>query len=362
MPGESIMKRIKKNDFLLINCFGSYFQSIFNYLMEDELSGHLIKDDILLYFVDSYYKYTELDVQEMRNTCGDIGWSYQQLSLHKMVDGREIWDEVYSVPESLHGLQEFLLKNAGISLEKFCIAKKKVFEELVFSTLAENGTCIIGMDDYYNPMSQMVFKKQHNVHSIVLTGYLEEEDAFQIFDTNYSYPYTLSKAAVIKGFFSSYIEQELFIVRRIEGINNFDYKDLFQKYVDRKQENHIIGRLIDVYGQICDDENRRFCLDGFNGMISSKILPIVNMKRQIWKHAIVDYPEQENGIPETLRAIDSAWKSIILLNEVMIRKGIFTYYGKVLNNLEKVIALEDTLAQEETVFARQAASDLVVCV
>lgn len=81
-----------------------------------------------------------------------------------------------------------------------------------------------------------------------------------------------------------------------------------------------------VYEYIKDDENRQYCLAGFDWTVGSKILPMVNVKQQIWKHAVVGYPEQKELIPETLRSISTARKNIILLNKIMIRKEIFAYH------------------------------------
>lgn len=248
---------------LFIDCVGSYFYSVFNYLADQDS-----KDDLLYFLHSCKLKYEVLDRKVINDKYSNNPWGYQPVKLYTETNG-----ELFNM-DTYHGFCEFLRESFNISVENAGASSAEILPGII-DDIQNDKLIIVFIDERYIPYSQKYYNKQSNYHGLLIKAVDFEQQLFTVIDTELSGDQTVpfhNMEEAIRNCGTGYVS-----VCGKEFINRFPKKQVGSLQVDKEIFN---GLMQDISLNLAEatEDLKGYFYKGYYFSTLFKILPYIKMR------------------------------------------------------------------------------------
>ena len=285
---------LEPSKILLLNCIGSYYNSIIESL--NKSSQNLI----LNFLVNGHLAYTKLNFEQIYEKFGENPWGYQPILIldsenNELKTDQNFYDYLYS---------KFQIEIAIVepSNENF-LSILKIYEE------NEKNFIICTIDEFFNSHSKF-YQLKHNKHFLLIKDYDSKNKKVIVIDSEKKAPYILSLIELQDAIFNStYQHKSIHIV----NCNNFrdgiskNFENAKKNLLMNASERYIPFMIEDILSFVnINDKTKKYLVEGYYYNITSKILPYLNMVHYLFGN----YRDCSGNSEIILNELIEKWRSL----------------------------------------------------
>jgi hypothetical protein len=308
-------------DYFFINCHGSYVVSVFKYFAGDQ---HV--DDLLFFMADCKLISLNLDLEHTIETSNRNPWRFQLLRIANsentpLFSGNTI-DEFF----------EFLEKNFDIKTRRIPGDNPEFAIQQFINSVSKGFPVMINIDEYYNPSNANFFKKVHNIHSVLITGYDSSTRSFKVVDTEFKKPYFFDEQSLKDSLENSIFRKE-YIEFSCENYTNKVNKD--ERSLVFFQEDRVSNHLENFYEYF----KKQYISDEYEYIYKSLMFTINYQIIPFIKARSLNSKLYSSELKEKIELSSKQWNNLrfLILKKLKLNdSSVINLHGVI----EKIISLE----------------------
>ncbi len=287
---------------LLLNCIGSYFYHLVNYITENN-EGYLV----LYYLATGKLMYHKLNLTNVKEKYKDNPWGYQPIG---------IWNEDLTPLLIDAKFFSFMQSKLNICVEQFETKEKEELRNRLLIAQDNGFYTIVSVDEFYLAESRRFFEKKHNKHFLLLRKSNLKDKTVEVIDSEKNIPYSIHynelEDAVCKSIFS---KKMIYQIDCTNYRNKIKVDELWETWKALQINcNYIEGLKLDMLEVLPRCEKNEYYFQGYYYTILSKIYPYSFMLYNLLSECDV-------RLSSDAFVIAQLWKNMSNFMLYKIRKG-----------------------------------------
>lgn len=297
----SYISMLKNPEILFFSCLGSYFYSIIQYLENDNSLNSL-----LYYLVGSQLKYTKQDIRKIQGKKGDNPWRYQPVTVIDTYD-----DEIEINDAFLH----FIKNEYNIDVEKVEMSNNRSLIETIHENEELGIFCICKVDEFYIKHSERFYLKKNNCHYLLIRSIDIQKAEFEVIDSEINAMYKVGFDELERAFYENNFKHKVYYrVNCLEYAHKVDSLKYKNVYEHMQFSMEFLSEMIEEMNTI-QDNDKAYCFKGYRYNILSKIIPVVELRRLVFKDSDDEFRRN------TANELSIMWKNLnVFMSYKIIRK------------------------------------------